>query len=111
MKEIYYTYNNEALASCVILAILQKIGSIDIARSCLILPLIFDEKTIRYLQNMEGQDCLMKIVKDNPNLFTSFNKRYLSLLPITINSLIILSKNNQILHQIYLLKRELKWTD
>ena len=45
---------------------------------------------------MGDQYCLTKIVKETPSLFTSFNKRYLSLLPITINSLIILSKNNQI---------------
>ena len=33
MKEIYYTYNNEAIASCVFLELLQKVGVIDIARS------------------------------------------------------------------------------
>ena len=36
------------------------------------------------------------IVNNSPKLFTSFNKRYLSLLPITINSILLLNKNKQI---------------
>ena len=39
---------------------------------------------------------LEQMKKDKPLLFTSFNKRYLSLLPVTINSLMILHKANQI---------------
>lgn len=98
MKEIYYTYNNEAIASCIFLDILQQVESIDIARSCLILPFLLDDKTIKYLQQLSDEEkiSLEYITKEQPKLFTSFNKRYLSLLPITINSLILLNKSNQI---------------
>jgi len=98
MKEIYYTYNNEAIASCVLLELLQKIGAIDIARSCLILPFLLDDRTVKYFQRLshEGKISLEYITKEQPRLFTSFNKRYLSLLPVTINSLILLNKNNQV---------------
>lgn len=40
MKEIYYIYNNEAIASCIFLAYLQNTRTVDIARLCLILPFL-----------------------------------------------------------------------
>jgi hypothetical protein len=97
MKEIYYIYNNEAIASCVFVAVLDRIKTLDIARSCLILPFLLDDRTVNYLSiNQNAELTLEQMRKDKPLLFTSFNKRYLSLLPITINSLMILSKSNQI---------------
>ncbi len=98
MKEIYYTYNNEAIASCVFLEFLQKVGTIDIARSCLILPFLLDDRTVTFFQKLSDEEkvCLEYIIREQSRLFTSFNKRYLSLLPVTINSLLILNKNNQI---------------
>lgn len=97
MKEIYYTYNNEAIASCVLLAVLNKVDKLDIARTCLILPFLFDDGTVNYLIRDENQNItLEEFVKDKPRSFVSFNRRYVSLLPITINSLMILSKSNQI---------------
>jgi hypothetical protein len=95
MKEIYYVYNNEAIASCIFLSILNNIDRLDIARSCLVLPFLLDDRTVSYLsknQDMELED----IIKEQSRLFTSFNKRYLSLLPVTINSLTILNASNQI---------------
>jgi hypothetical protein len=98
MKEIYYTYNNEAIASCILLAVLNKVDKLDIARSCLILPFLLDDRTVNYLaKNKEQNLSIEQLVKDQPRLFVSFNKRYVSLLPITINSLMILSKSNQII--------------
>lgn len=98
MKEIYYTYNNEAIASCVFLIYLQEAKKVDIARSCLLLPLLLDDRTVDYLNNIiyDDYDSLESIIKKKPHLFASFNKRYLSLLPVTINSLVILNKNQQI---------------
>jgi hypothetical protein len=97
MKEIYYTYNNEAIASCIFLSILNNIDELDIARFCLILPFLLDDRTVNYLdRNKHIETDLMQIIKEQPRLFVSFNKRYLSLLPVTINSLLLLSKSNQI---------------
>lgn len=97
MKEIYYTYNNEAIASCVILQSLQQVQSIDIARSCLLLPFLLDDRTVNYLQYVKNDDLsLENFILARPSLFASFNRRYLALLPITINSLMMLSKGNQI---------------
>lgn len=97
MKEIYYTYNNEAIASCIFLSILNNVYEFDIARSCLVLPFLLDDRTVRYLfKNKDIETDLEQIIREQPRLFVSFNKRYLSLLPVTINSLMILSKSNQI---------------
>jgi len=97
MKEIYYTYNNEAIASCVLLSALNQADKLDIARSCLILPFLLDDRTVSYLTKNQGQNLsLEQLIKDQPRLFVSFNKRYVSLLPVTINALMILSKSSQI---------------
>lgn len=104
MKEIYYTYNNEAIASCVFLSILQKVGSMDIARSCLILPFLLDDKTVGYLKNHSPSDGgLQEMMSEERRLFTSFNKRYLALLPVSINALLLLSKGGQIIIEKHIL--------
>jgi hypothetical protein len=95
MKEIYYIYNNEAIASCVFLAVLKQTQPFDIARSCLILPFLLDDRTVNYFANNNNIE-LEQMIKEQPRLFISFNKRYLSLLPVTINSLMLLMKSNQI---------------
>jgi hypothetical protein len=97
MKEAYYTYNNEAIASCIFLSILNKVEKIDITNSCLILPFLLDDRTINYLhQNQNSTLNLEQIVNEKSRLFASFNKRFTALLPVSINSLILLSKANQI---------------
>ncbi len=97
MKEIYYVYNNEAIASCVILSILNNLDTLDIARSCLILPFLLDDRTVNYLKRYQDAELdLQQLIKEQPRLFTSFNKRYLSLLPVAINSFMLLSKSGLI---------------
>jgi len=97
MKEIYYVYNNEAIASCIFLFILKKINSLEIARLCLFLPFLLDDRTISFLsKNYDPELDLEQLIKEQSKLFVSFNKRYLSLLPVTINSLVLLNDTNQI---------------
>lgn len=97
MKEIYYVYNNEAIASCIFLSILNNIERLDIARACLILPFLLDDRTVSYLsRNQDTNLELGQLIKEQSRLFTSFNKRYLSLLPVAINSLVLLSNSNQV---------------
>ncbi len=95
MKEIYYVYNNEAIASCIFLSVLNNIDKLEITRSCLVLPFLLDDRTVNYLsKNKDAQ--LEDMIREQSRLFTSFNKRYLSLLPVAINSLTILNASNQI---------------
>ncbi|TCC98493.1 three component ABC system middle component [Pedobacter hiemivivus] len=97
MKEIYYTYNNEAIGSCVFLSILKSVPSMDIARACLILPFLLDDSTVNYLlRNDIVEGGLQQLVSEQRKLFISFNKRYLALLPVSINSLMLLNKGELI---------------
>lgn len=97
MKEIYYVYNNEALASCVLLEVISELENIEISRCCLILPFLFDDRTISHLlKNLDDETSLMQLVNNQPRLFASFNKRFLSLLPVMVNSLMLLRKGGVI---------------
>ena len=97
MKELYYTYNNEALGSCVLLSLTNKVGSVDLARCCLALPFFFEERIVnRLLGSQEPSTDIESFVAQNGNLFLSFNKRYQALLPVTVNSLLLLNKGKQI---------------
>lgn len=97
MKEVYYVYNNEAISSCVLLSVIDKLGKIDISRCCLVLPFLLDDRTTTYvMKNFDNETSLSNLVNTQPRLFASFNKRYLSLLPVMINALMILKKGNQV---------------
>lgn len=97
MKEIYYVYNNEAIASCVLLSVINEVEKIDISRCCLLLPFFLDDRTVSFLSKEFAKDTNLKnIVNNQQRLFAAFNKKYLSLLPVMINSLMILKNSGQI---------------
>lgn len=97
MKEIYYTYNNEAIACCVILQALKQVRTIDVPRSCLLLPFLLDDRTVNCLKRVGNDDLnLENLIKSQPRLFNSFSKRFTTLLPVTINTIMMLSKGNQV---------------
>jgi hypothetical protein len=96
LKEIYYTYNNEAIGSCTILQYLQNAENISLAHSCLILPFLLDDRTVRQLNSTNSDMTISEFITSKPHLFTSFNRRFLNLLPITINSCVLLSKSKKI---------------
>lgn len=107
MKEVYYVYNNEAIATCILLSVIDKLGKIDIPRCCLVLPFLLDDRTTGYVtKNLSSETSLTQLVNTQPRLFASFNKRYLSLLPVMINSLMILKKGNQIEINNYILSNK-----
>ncbi|MCO6505620.1 MAG: hypothetical protein J6570_00700 [Snodgrassella sp.] len=97
MKEFYYIYNNEALACCVFIAALHHCQTMDIARICLILPFVFDERTVNYFTRKQRETfTLQQLIDEKQKIFLSFSSRYNMLLPVCINALHILSKNNVI---------------
>ena len=91
MKEGYYIYNNEAIACSTIILVLQEVTRLDISKLCLVLPFLLDEKTVSLLEkNLDNGMLMNDIISNNPNCFSSFNRRYVALLPILINSITIL---------------------
>jgi len=91
MKENYYVYNNEAIASCVFLSILDKVQSIDIVKACLFLPILLDDRVVASLVKTDNDD-LELFIKEQPRLFFKFSKRFNALLPVVINSLFLLKQ-------------------
>jgi hypothetical protein len=98
MREVYYIYNNEGIAATIFLSILQRIKNLDVSRACLILPFLFEDSMVLALKRLEITPTysLEQFMTENPRLFVSFNKRYLLLLPVMINSLMILENTAQI---------------
>lgn len=91
MKECYYIYNNEAIACNTIIAVLQVILKLDMAKLCLVLPFLLDDRSLLLLEkHLNHETSLIDIISNNPNYFSSFNRRYVALLPILINSITIL---------------------
>ncbi|MDD6003715.1 MAG: DUF6521 family protein [Bacteroidales bacterium] len=89
-KNAYYIYNNEAIACCTLYSIIRIVKELDYSKYCLILPFLLDDKTIVKLKESETVT-IEDFIKQNIDIFGNFNQRYLSLLPITINSSIMLS--------------------
>ncbi|WP_333663247.1 three component ABC system middle component [Acinetobacter sp.] len=90
MKNSYYVYNNEAIACCIFLEILREVEKMDYARFFLILPFLMDDRNVYFL-NKGGEIDVEDFFKNN-NRFNNFNSRFLSLIPIAINSLIMLTE-------------------
>lgn len=90
MKNSYYVYNNEALSCCVVLEILKIVRSMDFDRLCLVLPFLLDNNTIKVLGSKSIED--KNFLIEASNIYCNFNKRYITLLPVMINSIVILEK-------------------
>lgn len=91
MKESYYIYNNEAIACCAILSVLKKAKRMSIAKLCLVLPFLLDDRTVSLLSTYLGKEVTIKeLVSNNSCRFSSFNQRFKALLPVLVNSIMIL---------------------
>lgn len=89
----YYTYNNEAIGAIGIAAVLKKCQALSYSKSLLILPFLFHEETVSTLKRSNAviRSAEEMMIKKMGN-FGNFNARYYSLLPISINSIIILQQ-------------------
>lgn len=90
MNNGYYVYNNEALSCCIILEVLKKVKSMNYDRLCLILPFLLDNNTVKKigLESFESDRFLIKVSNQHFN----FNMRFVNLLPVMVNSIVILEK-------------------
>ena len=100
MKEPYYVYNNEAISSLILFSVIKQLKSIEIARLFLILPCLLDDRFVNHLALTNIQTSLYTILKEKANLFANFNQRYLELMPIVTNSVMILKQCNLIIIRI-----------
>lgn len=113
MREQYYAYNNEAIASSVLLFFLQKTNGVNMARLSVVIPFLLDDRTISALQKHEAKNCTLdSFVNDNKRVFATFNRRYLALLPVFINALTVLNELQliEVVQNSIKLKREIDRT-
>lgn len=88
-----YTYNNEAIGLLAVGSILNLIEEMPLSKAMLILPIILHDPTLNYLQrgNVYIQS-LDQLIVDKVYLFSNFNKRFISLLPVSMNCIFLLEK-------------------
>lgn len=94
MNSEFYIYNNEAISVVVLAGLMKIVKSLDVARVFIILPLLLDDRIIRKLAY--SYDSIDAFFNDNEKLLVGFNERYLELMPITLNSINILSESKTI---------------
>ncbi|ORF00916.1 hypothetical protein BGI05_00200 [Snodgrassella alvi] len=97
MNLSYYIYNNEAISTAVLMSVITKLKQINIALAPLVLPFLLDNRIVNHLLKDEANYVnIEQFIQSKRLYFTSFNNRFLSLLPVTVNALMILQKSNVI---------------
>lgn len=97
MNISYYIYNNEAISTAVLMSVITKLKQINIALAPLVLPFLLDNRIVNHLLKDEANyENIEQFIQSKRLYFTSFNNRFLSLLPVTVNALMILQKSNVI---------------
>ena len=95
MSNSFYVYNNEAIAALVVKKYLQHCKSIEVSRLFIILPILLSDKSVEALRD-ENFEKFESFIQKYPSLFSSFNDKYLELMPIVINSVTILKEMNEV---------------
>lgn len=93
MMDYYYTYNNEAFVSCLIVSILNVENEIDLSRLVIIVCLLLDNRFLSFMKKVGGESAVGSV---KPYFLANFNVKYVSILPVVINSLVILYDLNRI---------------
>ena len=111
MNISYYIYNNEAISTAVLMSVITKLKRINIALAPLVLPFLLDNRIVNHLLKDEANyENIEQFIQSKRLYFTSFNNRFLSLLPVTVNALMILQKSNVInIEDIISIKKEFEF--
>lgn len=88
-----YIFNNEAFGIVAIASVLKYSQSLSYSKALLVLPFFAHKETLDILKrrNSDIRSIEQLIVKKD-SLITDFNSRYMSLLPISINSIVLLNE-------------------
>ncbi|WP_121664502.1 three component ABC system middle component [Metabacillus litoralis] len=86
-------YNNELIGLISILSVLNYHKKMSIGKSMLILPFFSHNNTLKVLKrkNIKVRSLEEFIIK-YPSNFSNYNERFYSLLPVSINSIILLNR-------------------
>lgn len=93
MVESKYLYNNEAVGMIALCAVLKHASKLSYSKSMLVLPFLFHEESVAFLKRSNSViRSFEEIIVKKVSCFGNFNARYSSLLPISINSIMILQQ-------------------
>ncbi|KRF18652.1 three component ABC system middle component [Paenibacillus sp. Soil787] len=93
-----YIYNNEAFGISAMASVLKHMENTSYSKTMLILPFVTHKETLDYLKLQRSDvKSIEQLIAKKANLITNFNKRFLNLLPISLNSLHILHEMKVIL--------------
>ncbi|MGO4731154.1 three component ABC system middle component [Paenibacillus sp. 2KB_22] len=88
-----YMFNNEAFGIVAIASVLKHSKKLSYSKALLILPLMAHKETLILLKRENSNvRSIEQLIAKKENLLTNFNERYLSLLPISINSIVLLNE-------------------
>ncbi|MGA4852684.1 hypothetical protein [Acinetobacter haemolyticus] len=93
IDDYYYIYNNEALVASVIASILNVEKEIDLSRLVIMVCLLLDNRFLSFIKKAGGGYVVGSV---KPYFLANFNVKYVSALPVVINSLVILYDLNRI---------------
>lgn len=93
MNNSNYVYNNEAIGAITIAAVLRYKDQMSYAKGLLILPFLMHSNTASFLKNSTTKvRSVEELIAKKPQFFTNFNRRYESLIPVSINSFFLLKE-------------------
>lgn len=88
-----YVFNNEAFGIVAIASVLKHSKRLSYSKALLILPLMAHKETLDLLKRAKSDvRSIEQLLAKKANVVTNFNERYLSLLPISINSIVLLNE-------------------
>lgn len=90
MDNRYYAYNNEAIAFYCLYWVVAYERTIDFSKYSLILPFLLNDSFVKAVEDLEETIPLTDFVIQHKINLAKFNNKYLNLLPVTINSSIML---------------------
>ncbi|MFB6804664.1 three component ABC system middle component [Peribacillus butanolivorans] len=86
-------FNNELIAAIAINSVLKHLQKATIAQCVLILPIVSHRNTLNFLKRKSSVlRSMEEFVLKKPDCFVNFDDRYLSLLPVSINAIILLKE-------------------
>ncbi|GAO42323.1 three component ABC system middle component [Flavihumibacter petaseus] len=91
-----FIYNNEALASVVLIEYISKKETIELGNTLLVLPFLLHDPTLKKLSGKALLRSVEEIHASFPELLIGFNQRYKEFLPLSVNAMGILMESHMV---------------
>ena len=95
MKD-YTLYNNDAFVVGILQTAIQEEDDIEITRIALLLPLLFDDKIVAKVCNIQVSYTIENLVMTNKVPLANYNDRYISVLPMLYRAIAMMLDVNAI---------------